>query len=723
MICILAYIDEAKAQLKSQLEFYFSKSNLLSDKFLVSRMDAQGYVSIALLASFPKVKAITENEEDLIAIIRECKGLELDLEARRVRPQREPRTTIIVRELPTDTTEEELRAVFTEDRLVHVRSIKPDPLTNTLWYIQFDEEQVCSDTALWLMTQNFREKPIKCRVKPATPYLFSPPPPSAFPYPQQGAGTPSVGASAGWGQGPVSGASAAAAVPTVNGFYPVASGFSYGYAHPQMDPNAPMGGKGRKNIPGMIHPGGRHHAGHHPHHQKPRGGPRDFENKYDPETHSNGVVGYPGPYISYTREEMAKVVEELAKTDFEPPASFPKVTKDGVSTPLFAGEAEGKSPSAQAAAAAIVRPTPRKTHSLLTPIPVMYPASPSPQAVGMPATGANIPFFDLSGATPAMLPGQPYAGVFPGFPNLANGPMMSHETFNPNLAANGAAGAAPGQGKPHGRRHGQQGQQQGQQAQSQQQQGQQQQAQQGQQQQGRRAQSGDSAAQAQGQQQGGRKQGGNRNRGKSSRPEVPTPALEVSSVAAPTLPTGSRNFAQMAAAAPSAESVAQVQAIARENAARKAAAAAAAAAAQQNAGTASAQPAKRTEEKENGNNKQQQQRKAKGEQQGKKDEQSQQQQKKAAEGKGEGSRRNGKGQSEGKRGGNNTSSGTSSAGAAATSSTSAAPAAPPKTSWAQKLKAAQDEGAHAQAPAAATNVNSASAAPAASAAASAVKAE
>ena len=46
-----------KAAIKKQVEYYFSKSNLESDSFLVSRMDAQMCVPITVIAGFAKVKA------------------------------------------------------------------------------------------------------------------------------------------------------------------------------------------------------------------------------------------------------------------------------------------------------------------------------------------------------------------------------------------------------------------------------------------------------------------------------------------------------------------------------------------------------------------------------------------------------------------------------------------------------------------------------------------
>ena len=46
---------ELLAAIKKQVDFYFSKSNLESDSFLVSKMDTQMMVPIAVIAQFAKV--------------------------------------------------------------------------------------------------------------------------------------------------------------------------------------------------------------------------------------------------------------------------------------------------------------------------------------------------------------------------------------------------------------------------------------------------------------------------------------------------------------------------------------------------------------------------------------------------------------------------------------------------------------------------------------------
>lgn len=55
-------VDEAKAEALRQVEFYFHDSNLPYDKFLftLTRKDPEGWVPIATIASFKRMRAIQE---------------------------------------------------------------------------------------------------------------------------------------------------------------------------------------------------------------------------------------------------------------------------------------------------------------------------------------------------------------------------------------------------------------------------------------------------------------------------------------------------------------------------------------------------------------------------------------------------------------------------------------------------------------------------------------
>lgn len=58
------------AMLIHQIDYYFSDANLVKDEFLKSNMDDQGWVPITLIASFPRVKSLTNNIQLILDSLR-----------------------------------------------------------------------------------------------------------------------------------------------------------------------------------------------------------------------------------------------------------------------------------------------------------------------------------------------------------------------------------------------------------------------------------------------------------------------------------------------------------------------------------------------------------------------------------------------------------------------------------------------------------------------------
>lgn len=63
-------LDPQRAALLKQIEYYFSSENLCKDVYLRSQMDEQGWVHITLIASFPKVRKLTNNIQYILETIR-----------------------------------------------------------------------------------------------------------------------------------------------------------------------------------------------------------------------------------------------------------------------------------------------------------------------------------------------------------------------------------------------------------------------------------------------------------------------------------------------------------------------------------------------------------------------------------------------------------------------------------------------------------------------------
>lgn len=78
---------ELKEKIIQQVEWYFSDENLLKDSFLMKHIsrNKQGYVSLKLVASLRKVKALTKEWQTVLQSIRESSVLSLNEEGTKVR--------------------------------------------------------------------------------------------------------------------------------------------------------------------------------------------------------------------------------------------------------------------------------------------------------------------------------------------------------------------------------------------------------------------------------------------------------------------------------------------------------------------------------------------------------------------------------------------------------------------------------------------------------------
>ena len=74
------------ANLLQQVHFYFSPANLNHDAFLLSQMDpATGFVSLEVIASFPRMRMFGATVPNLLALLQHSVLLEIDAEQRAVR--------------------------------------------------------------------------------------------------------------------------------------------------------------------------------------------------------------------------------------------------------------------------------------------------------------------------------------------------------------------------------------------------------------------------------------------------------------------------------------------------------------------------------------------------------------------------------------------------------------------------------------------------------------
>lgn len=78
---------EVKKALKEQIEFYFSDSNVLKDKFILQQIqkDKEGWVDLKLIANFNRVKQLSQNMEIITKSLKHSHIVELNEDKTKLR--------------------------------------------------------------------------------------------------------------------------------------------------------------------------------------------------------------------------------------------------------------------------------------------------------------------------------------------------------------------------------------------------------------------------------------------------------------------------------------------------------------------------------------------------------------------------------------------------------------------------------------------------------------
>ncbi|VDN07754.1 unnamed protein product [Thelazia callipaeda] len=82
--------ETLKDCVRFQIEYYFSSENLQKDFYLRRKMDENGFLSLALIASFPRVRTLTSNIDLITEALRSSDKVELSEDAKYVRPLDNP---------------------------------------------------------------------------------------------------------------------------------------------------------------------------------------------------------------------------------------------------------------------------------------------------------------------------------------------------------------------------------------------------------------------------------------------------------------------------------------------------------------------------------------------------------------------------------------------------------------------------------------------------------
>jgi len=157
--------EELQAKVLSTLESLLSKKNLVRDQFLAGNMNPQMYIPIRVLMAHEKMVAIGATEETVTKAATSSTRLGIDDAKSMVRPLlKSKRNVIILRDMPDNTNEEEVKAIFTDgpyaDKLA---SIKAE--VNNTWFVKFNLDEGTQDVVLWLRSQQFHGRPVNASIK------------------------------------------------------------------------------------------------------------------------------------------------------------------------------------------------------------------------------------------------------------------------------------------------------------------------------------------------------------------------------------------------------------------------------------------------------------------------------------------------------------------------------------------------------------------------------
>lgn len=347
--------------LLQQFEFYFSPENLDKDTYLQSQMNAQSYVPIDVIMNFRKVVSLTTDKDLVVKVMSECKNCVLDENQSMVRPNKRGRTTLILRDIADSVPADDIKGIFQIAGCPQPVKVRSD--IGDTWFVQFNTEAECQDAMLAVMGATFQGNRLRCGVKSEHVVRAYAPinrvPPSAMgpvPYPQEYA-------------------------PGYQPFNPYLVG-PYNHwqqqQNPYGDPNFDPSRKGRTNQPRTGKSKDKT-FGANKTKRKGKDG-QETPRKGEVQELKLGLDNFPAlptpvkqqhKAVKYDREMMAAIAKHVSTTEYP--------------CPMPAGDNS-----------AVLSAKPLTESQLLEPMPVIYPASPSPMLAAQPHHSSQLPVLDLN---------------------------------------------------------------------------------------------------------------------------------------------------------------------------------------------------------------------------------------------------------------------------------------------------------------------------------------
>lgn len=86
----MVFYSTLSAEIKRQIEYYFSEDNLLKDIFLRKNMNKDGWVPVILLMTFRKLKNLTQDRDFVVQTMQSSEFVELSADGHLLRPRLNP---------------------------------------------------------------------------------------------------------------------------------------------------------------------------------------------------------------------------------------------------------------------------------------------------------------------------------------------------------------------------------------------------------------------------------------------------------------------------------------------------------------------------------------------------------------------------------------------------------------------------------------------------------
>ncbi|GBG25241.1 La-related protein CG11505 [Hondaea fermentalgiana] len=153
-----------KARIKAQVEYYFSQQNLNQDAYMLSQMDSEGYIPVSVIASFRKVRKLTESEDAIVQAISDSSVCELSEDGTKIKTlwKRPARTTIILREVSEEAKEEDIHSLFSDTQF-SVVSVRSE--VGNSWFVTMETEDEAKDAIIHLIGKSLHGQAVKARLK------------------------------------------------------------------------------------------------------------------------------------------------------------------------------------------------------------------------------------------------------------------------------------------------------------------------------------------------------------------------------------------------------------------------------------------------------------------------------------------------------------------------------------------------------------------------------